>query len=116
LQFRFNITSVEMGTRRPLIVQMVHDPSALEPRCRLQVGDGGICCCGCCGMHKWKHWLCPLPCIAADAIQLFFCMWVACVAKLLVDIFLEIDTCCSARCRMRTLMSTGETGAMQRGS
>lgn len=25
-----------MGTRRPLIVQMVHDPSASEPRCRLQ--------------------------------------------------------------------------------
>ena len=29
-----------MGTRRPLIVQMVHDPSALEPRCRLQQEDG----------------------------------------------------------------------------
>ncbi len=28
-----------MGTRRPLIVQMVHDPSALEPRCRLQDED-----------------------------------------------------------------------------
>lgn len=39
-QFRFNITSSEMGTRRPLIVQMVHDPSALEPRCRLQEEDG----------------------------------------------------------------------------
>jgi hypothetical protein len=25
-----------MGTRRPLIVQMVHDPAALQPRCRLQ--------------------------------------------------------------------------------
>ena len=25
-----------MGTRRPLIVQMVHDPSAQAPRCRLQ--------------------------------------------------------------------------------
>lgn len=25
---------------RPLIVQMVHDPSALEPRCRLQEEDG----------------------------------------------------------------------------
>lgn len=37
--FRFNITSSEMGTRRPLIVQMVHDPSALEPRCRLQEED-----------------------------------------------------------------------------
>ena len=28
-----------MGTRRPLIVQMVHDPAALEPRCRLQEED-----------------------------------------------------------------------------
>lgn len=36
-QFRFNVREVEMGTRRPLIVQMVHDPTALEPRCRLQV-------------------------------------------------------------------------------
>jgi len=35
-QLRFNVREVEMGTRRPLIVQMVHDPSALEPRCRLQ--------------------------------------------------------------------------------
>jgi hypothetical protein len=26
-----------MGTRRPLILQMVHDPSALELRCRFQV-------------------------------------------------------------------------------
>lgn len=26
-----------MGTRRPLILQMVHDPMALEPRCRFQV-------------------------------------------------------------------------------
>ncbi len=30
-----------MGTRRPLIVQMVHDATALEPRCRLQSEDGG---------------------------------------------------------------------------
>ena len=29
-----------MGTRRPLIVQMVHDPSAVDPRCRLQDEDG----------------------------------------------------------------------------
>lgn len=36
LGYRFNVREVEMGTRRPLIVQMVHDPSALEPRCRLQ--------------------------------------------------------------------------------
>lgn len=28
-----------MGTRRPLIVQMVHDPTAMEPRCRLQDED-----------------------------------------------------------------------------
>ena len=27
---------VEIGTRRPLIVQMIHDPSLAEPRCRLQ--------------------------------------------------------------------------------
>lgn len=39
LQFRFNVREVEMGTRRPLIVQMVHDPTALEPRCRLQDED-----------------------------------------------------------------------------
>ena len=26
-----------MGTRRPLILQMVHDSTALEPRCRFQV-------------------------------------------------------------------------------
>lgn len=29
-----------MGTRRPLIVQMVHDSTAQEPRCRLQNEDG----------------------------------------------------------------------------
>lgn len=37
LGFRFNVREVEMGTRRPLVVQMVHDQAALEPRCRLQV-------------------------------------------------------------------------------
>lgn len=37
LGFRFNIREVEMGTRRPLMLQMVHDASAPEPRCRLQV-------------------------------------------------------------------------------
>ena len=37
LGFRFNVREVEMGTRRPLILQMVHDVSALEPRCRFQV-------------------------------------------------------------------------------
>lgn len=40
MQFRFNVREVEMGTRRPLIVQMVHDPTALEPRCRW-AGKGG---------------------------------------------------------------------------
>ncbi|KAI8477346.1 MAG: P-loop containing nucleoside triphosphate hydrolase protein [Monoraphidium minutum] len=39
LGFRFNVREVEMGTRRPLIVQMVHDPAALQPRCRLQEED-----------------------------------------------------------------------------
>lgn len=39
LGFRFNIREVEMGTRRPLMLQMVHDPSALEPRCRFQDED-----------------------------------------------------------------------------
>ncbi len=38
-QFRFNVREVEMGTRRPLIVQMYHDPTAQEPRCRLQVSQ-----------------------------------------------------------------------------
>ncbi|KAL0320663.1 UNVERIFIED_CONTAM: Dynamin-related protein 5A, partial [Sesamum radiatum] len=36
LGFRFNVREVEMGTRRPLILQMVHDPTAMEPRCRFQ--------------------------------------------------------------------------------
>nr|GMC92371.1 dynamin-related protein 5A [Ipomoea batatas] len=39
LGFRFNIREVEMGTRRPLILQMVHDPTSLEPRCRFQEDD-----------------------------------------------------------------------------
>ncbi|MBA0705483.1 hypothetical protein Golax_017674 [Gossypium laxum] len=39
LGFRFNVREVEMGTRRPFILQMVHDPSALEPRCRFQEED-----------------------------------------------------------------------------
>lgn len=39
LGFRFNVREVEMGTRRPLILQMLHDPSALEPRCRFQVNS-----------------------------------------------------------------------------
>ncbi|KAI3889324.1 hypothetical protein MKX03_004739 [Papaver bracteatum] len=39
LGFRFNVREVEMGTRRPLILQMVHDDSAVEPRCRFQEED-----------------------------------------------------------------------------
>lgn len=39
LGFRFNVREVEMGTRRPLILQMVHDPTALDPRCRFQVSS-----------------------------------------------------------------------------
>lgn len=39
LGFRFNIRATEMGTRRPLVVQMVHDPDAATPRCRLQDED-----------------------------------------------------------------------------
>ncbi|BBN12118.1 hypothetical protein MPTK1_5g17520 [Marchantia polymorpha subsp. ruderalis] len=39
LGFRFNVREVEMGTRRPLMLQMIHDPGALEPRCRLQDED-----------------------------------------------------------------------------
>ncbi|KAL6999523.1 Dynamin-related protein 5A [Sarracenia purpurea var. burkii] len=38
LGFRFNVREVEMGTRRPLILQMVHDSTALEPRCQFQSG------------------------------------------------------------------------------
>ncbi|AQL00593.1 Dynamin-related protein 5A [Zea mays] len=40
LGFRFNVREVEMGTRRPLVLQMVHDPTALEPRCRFQAKRG----------------------------------------------------------------------------
>ena len=39
VQFRFNVREVEIGTRRPLIVQMIHEPSRSEPRCRLQNED-----------------------------------------------------------------------------
>ncbi|KAF3335089.1 dynamin-related protein 5A [Carex littledalei] len=39
LGFRFNVREVEMGTRRPLVLQMVHDLTALEPRCRFQDED-----------------------------------------------------------------------------
>jgi hypothetical protein len=37
LGFRFNLREVEMGTRRPLVLQMVHDPTAHNPRCRFKV-------------------------------------------------------------------------------
>lgn len=37
LGFRFNVREVEMGTRRPLILQMIHDSSASELQCRFQV-------------------------------------------------------------------------------
>ncbi|KAG9154885.1 hypothetical protein Leryth_015527 [Lithospermum erythrorhizon] len=36
LGFRFNVREVEMGTRRPLILQMLHDPLAPDPVCRFQ--------------------------------------------------------------------------------
>ncbi|XP_071736666.1 dynamin-related protein 5A-like [Rutidosis leptorrhynchoides] len=36
LGFKFNVREVEMGTRRPLMLQMVHDPNSLDPRCRFQ--------------------------------------------------------------------------------
>ncbi|XP_078428268.1 dynamin related protein 5A [Wolffia australiana] len=39
LGFRFNVREVEMGTRRPLVLQMVHEPTSLEPRCRFQEED-----------------------------------------------------------------------------
>lgn len=37
LGFRFNVREVEMGTRRPLTLQMVHDHTAIDPKCRFQV-------------------------------------------------------------------------------
>jgi hypothetical protein len=39
LGFRFNVREVEMGTRRPLMLQMVHNPDATEPRVCLQDED-----------------------------------------------------------------------------
>lgn len=35
----FQVREVEMGTRRPLMLQMVHDPTATEPRVMLQDED-----------------------------------------------------------------------------
>lgn len=46
LGFKFNVREVEMGTRRPLLVQMQHDPDALEPKISFQDEDseafGGV--------------------------------------------------------------------------
>ena len=39
LGFKFNVRETEMGTRRPLLVQMSHDPSALEPQISFQDED-----------------------------------------------------------------------------
>ncbi|KAK9789025.1 hypothetical protein WJX73_002091 [Symbiochloris irregularis] len=39
LGFKFNVREVEMGTRRPLIVQMFHNPEAVTPCCRLKAED-----------------------------------------------------------------------------
>ncbi|MFQ6669871.1 hypothetical protein Gotur_034954, partial [Gossypium turneri] len=39
LGLRFNVREIEMGTRQPLILQMVHYRSALEPRCHFQEED-----------------------------------------------------------------------------
>ncbi|TYG45259.1 hypothetical protein ES288_D11G159500v1, partial [Gossypium darwinii] len=39
LGLRFNVHEIEMGTRQPLILQMVHYRSTLEPRCRFQKED-----------------------------------------------------------------------------
>jgi hypothetical protein len=36
LGFKFNVVASEIGTRRPLIVQMRHDPACPLPRCQLQ--------------------------------------------------------------------------------
>ena len=48
LGFRFNVREVEMGTRRPLIVQMVHDSAAEAPCCRLQEEDSEQYGCALC--------------------------------------------------------------------
>ena len=32
LGFRFNVRAVEIGTRRPLVIQMIHNSEAAEPR------------------------------------------------------------------------------------
>ncbi|KAE8782635.1 dynamin-related protein 5A [Hordeum vulgare] len=42
LGFRFNVHEVEMGTRRALVLQMVHDPTALDSRCRFQEEDSKV--------------------------------------------------------------------------
>ena len=56
LGFRFNVREVEMGTRRPMMLHMVHDPTATELRVCLQAEDSdeygppitpeyGVCLC-----------------------------------------------------------------------
>ncbi|KAB1995039.1 hypothetical protein ES319_D13G134300v1 [Gossypium barbadense] len=39
LRFHFNVREIEMGTRQPLILQMIHYRSTLEPRCRFHEED-----------------------------------------------------------------------------
>ena len=46
LGFRFNIREVEMGTRRPLICQMVHDKTGEQPCPCLQAAYSHACCQG----------------------------------------------------------------------
>lgn len=39
LGFRFNVREVEMGTRRPLVVQMLNNPKHIEPLCSFKDED-----------------------------------------------------------------------------
>jgi len=36
LGFQFNIVESTIGTRRPLIIQMINDPTRNEPHCRFR--------------------------------------------------------------------------------
>lgn len=66
LGFRFNIREVEMGTRRPLMLQMIHDPDALEPRCRLQV-SGKRCLARCHEIYRfWFSWVISIGCSSVE--------------------------------------------------
>lgn len=40
LGFQFNIVETNIGTRRPLIIQMVNDPDAIDPVCHFVADDG----------------------------------------------------------------------------